>query len=70
MDVLVAGAGVAGVSAALSAARAGQKTLLVDKLFMPGGLATCGLITWYSPLCDGKGNQVTLEMPKSFCEPA
>lgn len=58
-DVLVAGGGIAGISAALAAARSGVKTILLEKQFMLGGLGTCGLVTIYLPLCDGLGNQVS-----------
>ena len=57
-DCIVVGGGIAGVSAAVSAARSGVKTLLIEKSINLGGLATNGLISWYEPLCDGKGNQV------------
>jgi hypothetical protein len=57
-DVVVAGAGVAGVAAALACARAGLNTALVEKTVMTGGLATTGLINMYLPLCDGNGHQV------------
>jgi len=58
-DVLVAGAGVAGVAAALECARVGLHTALVEKTVFVGGLATAGLINIYLPLCDGLGHQVT-----------
>lgn len=58
-DVLVAGGGIAGVSAALASARQGAKTLLVEKQCILGGLATAGLVTIYLPLCDGMGKQVS-----------
>ena len=58
-DVLVAGAGVAGVAAALQAARMGLRTALIEKTVLIGGLATTGLINIYLPLCDGRGRQVT-----------
>lgn len=58
-DVLVAGGGIAGIAAALSAARNGAKTVLVDRGYMLGGLATAGLVTIYLPLCDGRGEQVS-----------
>lgn len=57
-DVIVVGGGVAGVSAALAAARNGAKVCLVGKESALGGLATLGLITHYLPLCDGLGHQV------------
>lgn len=58
-DVVVAGAGVAGVAAALAAARRGHSVALVEKQTIIGGLATSGLIFVYLPLCDGNGRQVT-----------
>jgi hypothetical protein len=57
-EVLVAGGGIAGIAAALAAARTGAKVLLVEKEWLLGGLATLGLVTIYLPLCDGKGRQV------------
>ena len=57
-DVIVVGGGIAGVAAAVSAARAGASVLLVEKQINLGGLATGGLISWYEPLCDGKGKKV------------
>ena len=56
--VLVAGGGVAGIAAALAAARHGADVLLIEREFALGGLATLGLITYYLPLCDGRGHQV------------
>jgi len=58
-DVLVAGGGIAGVAAALAAARNGADVLLIERGYMLGGLATAGLVTIYLPLCDGMGNQVS-----------
>lgn len=58
-DVLVAGGGIAGVAAALAAARNGADVLLLERSYMLGGLATAGLITIYLPLCDGMGHQVS-----------
>lgn len=58
-DTVVAGGGIAGVAAALGAARNGAKTLLLESQYMLGGLATAGLITYYLPLCDGMGTQVS-----------
>ena len=52
-DTVVVGGGIAGISAALAAARNGAKTLLVEREFLLGGLATLGLVTIYLPLCDG-----------------
>ena len=57
-DVVVVGGGIAGIAAAVSSARCGAKTLLIEKQINLGGLATVGLISWYEPLCDGKGKQM------------
>ena len=57
-DVVVAGGGIAGVAAALEAARNGMNTALLEKTVFTGGLATTGLVNIYLPLCDGRGRQV------------
>lgn len=57
-DVVVVGGGVAGVSAAVSAARSGMKTLLMEKFTVLGGLATVGLINWWEPLCNAEGKKL------------
>ena len=58
-DVIVAGGGIAGIAAALAAARNGAKTLLAERQFILGGLSTAGLVTIFLPLCDGIGHQVS-----------
>lgn len=58
-DIAVVGGGIAGVAAALAAGRAGKKVLLIERMFVLGGLATLGLVTIYLPLCDGAGHQVS-----------
>lgn len=58
-DVIVVGGGLAGVAAAVAAARAGVSVGLIDKAFGLGGLATLGQVTVWLPLCDGHGRQVT-----------
>lgn len=58
-DVLVCGGGIAGIAAALAAARRGAKTVLLEREYLLGGLATLGLVTIYLPLCDGMGHQVS-----------
>jgi hypothetical protein len=45
-DVIVCGAGPAGVAAAVSAARAGARTRLFDRHGCLGGVWTAGLLTW------------------------
>ena len=72
-DVLVAGGGVAGVAAALAAARRGKRVVLCEQQYMVGGLATAGLIAIYLPLCDGRGRQVSFSVAEellrlSVCE--
>ncbi len=58
-DVVICGAGVAGIAAALAAARNGASTCLLEREYAPGGLATLGLIVIYLPLCDGQGTQMS-----------
>jgi hypothetical protein len=57
-DVLVAGGGIAGVAAAIAAARRGKDVILIEREYALGGMATLGLVTIYLPLDDGEGNQV------------
>ncbi len=57
-DVLVAGGGIAGIAAAVAAARGGRQVVLLEREYALGGMATLGLVTIYLPLCDGEGNQV------------
>ncbi len=56
-DVLIAGGGTAGISAALAAARQGASVVLCEQEWMLGGLATAGVVTVFLPLCDGRGTQ-------------
>lgn len=65
-DVLVAGGGVAGVAAAVSAARLGKKVLLVEKSVKLGGLATLGLINLFVPMCNGRGKQIIFGMAEEL----
>lgn len=65
-DIAVIGAGIAGVAAALQAARCGKKVALLEKTILPGGLATSGLVFIYLPLCDGNGKQVTYGIPEEL----
>ena len=67
-DVIVVGGGIAGISAAVSASRAGASVLLTEKQINLGGLATGGLISWYEPLCDGKGNQVVYGLAQELIQ--
>ena len=67
-DVAVVGCGVAGVTAAISAARQGARTVIIEKTCTPGGLATAGLINIFLPLCDGNGTQVTFGLAGELIE--
>jgi len=58
-DVLVAGGGIAGIAAAMAAARNGASVTLLEREYTLGGMATLGLVTIYLPLDDGEGNQVS-----------
>ena len=49
-DVIVVGGGVAGVAAAVSAARNGSRVILLEKSIILGGLATLGHVCIYLPL--------------------
>lgn len=54
-DVIVCGAGPAGIGAAVSAARQGARTLLIDRLALPGGVHThAGVTDW----CESSGGPV------------
>ena len=61
-QVVVCGGGVAGVAAAVTAARAGKKTLLIEKTLSLGGLATNGLVNYFVPMCNGRGKQIIFGM--------
>ncbi|MBR2780122.1 MAG: FAD-dependent oxidoreductase [Eubacteriaceae bacterium] len=47
-DVIVVGGGLAGVSAALAAARCGKKVILIEKSIVLGGLAPWAM---YASIC-------------------
>ncbi len=44
VDVIIAGGGLGGISAAIAAARAGAKTLLIERNGFLGGVATAGMV--------------------------
>ena len=56
--MIVVGGGVAGVAAAVSAARNGSRVILLEKSIILGGLATLGHVCIYLPLDDGLGHKV------------
>ncbi len=53
-ELVVAGGGPAGFAAAVSAARQGARTLLVESTTALGGMATVGLVTSYDGMGDGE----------------
>ena len=57
-DVLVVGGGAAGIGASVAAARAGARSMLVERYGSLGGLATNGLIILLLTMDDGRGKQV------------
>lgn len=65
-DIIVAGAGVAGISAALAAKEYCSNVALIEKTIFPGGLATAGNILAYMSLSDAWGNQVTFGMAEKL----
>ncbi|MGI5868335.1 MAG: FAD-dependent oxidoreductase [Kiritimatiellia bacterium] len=65
-DVVVAGGGIAGVAAALAAARNGARTCIVEKYAGLGGLATLGHVVVYLPICDGRGRQVSFGLAEEL----
>lgn len=65
-EIAVAGGGVAGVAAAVEAARAGKKVLLIEKATQLGGLGTIGLINFFVPMCNGRGTQIIKGMADEF----
>ncbi len=59
-DVVVLGGGPSGVCAAISAARQGAKTLLVEAMPALGGMATGGLVGPFMTNYDRDGNEQTV----------
>ncbi|HZT65327.1 MAG TPA: FAD-dependent oxidoreductase [Acidimicrobiales bacterium] len=67
-DVVVVGAGCAGIAAALASARRGADTWLVERSGIAGGLATVGLINLLLTLDDGDGSQVVAGICQEFVD--
>ena len=67
-DVLVVGAGSAGIAAALASARRGAETWLVEASSFVGGLATLGLINLLLTMDDGDGHQVVAGLCQEFVD--
>jgi hypothetical protein len=67
-DVLVVGAGSAGIAAATAAARRGADVWLIERYGCIGGLATFGLINLLLTLDDGCGTQVVAGLCQEFVD--
>lgn len=65
-DIIIVGGGIAGVAAALEAARNNKRVAILEKNINLGGLATLGLVTIYLPLCDGLGHQVSFGLAEEL----
>ncbi|MBE6645107.1 MAG: FAD-dependent oxidoreductase [Ruminococcaceae bacterium] len=65
-DVIVCGGGVAGVAGAVSAAKNGFSTLLLEKSNVLGGLGTLGLINLFVPMCNGCGKQIIFGLAEKW----
>lgn len=64
-DVLVIGGGVAGLSAAVAAARSGARVLLCEQNGYLGGTATAGMVSTFMTCLDAKGEK---QIIKGFYE--
>lgn len=65
-DIIVAGGGVAGVAAAITASERGKSVLLLEKSTILGGLATLGLVNWFVAMCNGRGKQIIFGMAEKW----
>ncbi len=61
-DIIVAGGGLAGCCAAVSAAKQGMRVLLIERYGFLGGMATAGLVNPFMPYnaYNNEGEQVTV----------
>ena len=66
MDIAVVGAGAAGIAAAVSAARAGANTLLLDSRPAPGGTGGFSGLTTLCGLYNDAGNFLNDGFPREF----
>lgn len=53
-DVIIVGGGPSGTTAAISSAREGAKTLLIEATGMLGGMGTAGMVPAWCPFSDGE----------------
>ena len=68
VDVLVVGAGMAGVCAAIAAARGGARTVLTDRYAFLGGNATAGLLGNFLTFHNMKGEQICSGIPQEIVD--
>lgn len=68
VDIAVVGAGAAGISAAVCAARTGAKTLLLDSRSAPGGTGGFSGLTTLCGLYDDAGNFLNEGFAREFAE--
>lgn len=68
-DVVVAGAGLGGIAAALAAARAGARTLLIERNGFAGGVATAGMCcSIFNCFFTGRGRLGTTGIPVEIAD--
>ena len=65
-DVVVVGGGMAGVSAAITAARAGASTVLVEKFGFCGGLASVSWLILSLDMEAARANSIPVSSPASL----
>lgn len=68
VDVLVVGAGMAGVCAAIASARGGARTVLTDRYAFLGGNATAGLLGNFLTFHNMKGEQICNGIPQEIVD--
>lgn len=67
-DIAVVGGGMAGIAAAVCAARAGKKTLLLDQRLAAGGTGGYSGLTTLCGLFDDEGKHLNDGFPREFAE--
>jgi hypothetical protein len=68
VDVAVAGAGMAGVVAAIASARSGARTVLIDRATFLGGNATGGLLGNFLTFHNMRGEQICDGIPQEIVD--
>lgn len=75
VDVLVVGGGVAGFAAAVSSARNGMRTMLIERYGALGGLVSLGLVCYMAGYPEGVGRELLDRLEKAggfdrmICDP-